>query len=243
MNRRPRPAVRRGFTLIELLTVIAIIAILVALLFPVFGGMAHNARMGQSASNIKSIIQALHMYKDDHGVFPDALYGVSYDGGPLEPRLFPNYVKDKSIFVDPFLPNELKNDSSLVQPTNPMTGAAAIDAYGRTLSFPRFDSYDMQVKPRSKFGSFYLNYSRKWTVGAAGIADDNRQLVYKNPPDNTVVVVDLLPADADAAGNVGKGRMAVVGFLGGQVQQIPAEKVAQWPGPDGLYPWQVAPKP
>ena len=57
---------RRGFTLIELLVVIAIIAILAAILFPVFARAKTSARQTTSISNVRQISMALHMYMTDH---------------------------------------------------------------------------------------------------------------------------------------------------------------------------------
>jgi prepilin-type N-terminal cleavage/methylation domain-containing protein/prepilin-type processing-associated H-X9-DG protein len=56
---------RRGFTLIELLVVIAIIAILAALLFPVFAGAREKSRQTVCSSNLKQISGAFLLYEDD----------------------------------------------------------------------------------------------------------------------------------------------------------------------------------
>lgn len=57
---------RRGFTLIELLVVIAIIAILAAILFPVFARARENARRASCQSNLKQVGLGLMQYTQDY---------------------------------------------------------------------------------------------------------------------------------------------------------------------------------
>jgi prepilin-type N-terminal cleavage/methylation domain-containing protein len=55
-----------GFTLIELLVVIAIIAILAAILFPVFARARENARRSSCASNLKQVALSWIQYAQDY---------------------------------------------------------------------------------------------------------------------------------------------------------------------------------
>jgi prepilin-type N-terminal cleavage/methylation domain-containing protein len=69
---------RRGFTLIELLVVIAIIAILAAILFPVFAQAREKARQTSCLSNLKQTATATQMYVQDYDeVFPLSIYRAS----------------------------------------------------------------------------------------------------------------------------------------------------------------------
>jgi prepilin-type N-terminal cleavage/methylation domain-containing protein/prepilin-type processing-associated H-X9-DG protein len=63
---RQQKAGRRGFTLVELLVVIAIIAILAAILFPVFAQAREKARTTSCLSNMKQIGMGLQMYGQDY---------------------------------------------------------------------------------------------------------------------------------------------------------------------------------
>src|SRR5687767_8865855 len=69
---------KSGFTLIELLVVIAIIAILAAILFPVFAQAREKARQTSCVSNLKQLATGLMMYVQDHDeMFPRANQGAT----------------------------------------------------------------------------------------------------------------------------------------------------------------------
>jgi prepilin-type N-terminal cleavage/methylation domain-containing protein len=108
---------RRGFTLIELLVVIAIIAILAAILFPVFAKARDRARRAACVSNLKQIGTAIVMYGDDYDgyIYPQWFSDGGYwkypigtcpaptnPGGPwpqlLWATVYSNYSKNTDIF-------------------------------------------------------------------------------------------------------------------------------------------------
>jgi len=89
------PVKRRGFTLIELLVVIAIIAILAAILFPVFAQAREKARTASCVNNQKQISLAILQYSQDYDeTFP------SVDSGVLTQNVQP-YLKNLNVFVCP----------------------------------------------------------------------------------------------------------------------------------------------
>lgn len=99
---------RRGFTLIELLVVIAIIAILAAILFPVFARARENARRSSCQSNLKQIGLGFAQYLQDFdGRYP---YGADHtvggttmdesDGHLWMDKLQP-YLKSRQVFTCP----------------------------------------------------------------------------------------------------------------------------------------------
>jgi len=101
----------KGFTLIELLVVIAIIAILAAILFPVFAQARDKARGAACLSNTKQQSLAFHMYAQDYdettvlAYFGDWTPCCADRGGHFPwPKQLTPYVKNKAVFTCPSFP-------------------------------------------------------------------------------------------------------------------------------------------
>jgi prepilin-type N-terminal cleavage/methylation domain-containing protein/prepilin-type processing-associated H-X9-DG protein len=97
---------RRGFTLIELLVVIAIIAILAAILFPVFARARAKAQQTVCLSNMKQLGLALNMYASDYdqsylcAAQVDPTTYMLFNVQPWRPAIDP-YVKNQNVFYCP----------------------------------------------------------------------------------------------------------------------------------------------
>jgi prepilin-type N-terminal cleavage/methylation domain-containing protein/prepilin-type processing-associated H-X9-DG protein len=100
---------RIGFTLIELLVVIAIIAILAAILFPVFAQAREKARATMCLSNLRQIGTAVMMYTQDHDEYLPFNYAYTWGPGCSGPTgelywwqdLCRPYVKNEQVYQCP----------------------------------------------------------------------------------------------------------------------------------------------
>jgi prepilin-type N-terminal cleavage/methylation domain-containing protein/prepilin-type processing-associated H-X9-DG protein len=130
----------RGFTLIELLVVIAIIAILAAILFPVFARAREKARQASCLSNVKQIALAALMYSQDYDErmmhiiiggnfeYSDGAGGTEYHYGMWYKRLQP-YLNNEQILRCPSAP----------QRRGPNIYSGSTNGYGWNRHFGRYE--------------------------------------------------------------------------------------------------------
>ena len=106
---KPIQRLRAGFTLIELLVVIAIIAILAAILFPVFAKARDKARQTSCISNQKQMALGWIQYSQDYdeSTLPWSDNAASNGYGFPWPELMQPYLKNYSILRCPSIPDSL----------------------------------------------------------------------------------------------------------------------------------------
>jgi prepilin-type N-terminal cleavage/methylation domain-containing protein/prepilin-type processing-associated H-X9-DG protein len=141
---------KKGFTLVELLVVIAVIAILAALLFPVFAAARERGRQAACASNLKQIGTALHLYAQDwEEDFPPSLLGLVSDPTDLYHSRLDRYLPKTSdgVWICPsetkteYLTTYRQNDQffqapddvKCFQPTDPPRSLASVKQTSSTI--------------------------------------------------------------------------------------------------------------
>ena len=110
--------IRKGFTLIELLVVIAIIAILAAILFPVFAAARDKARQTVCLNNEKQIVTAIIMYAQDYDErWIDYCPHYNETGGGSCPSPLAALKDRNSVNTDYYLKPYVKSDDVFYCPT------------------------------------------------------------------------------------------------------------------------------
>lgn len=234
----------RAFTMVEMLTVIAIIAVLAAIIFPVAATVREQARRTTTMSNLHQIQVALKMYKQDNRVYPEVLLGyVEFDSNsnPVSADrirgsfLYQAYIRDINIFRSPNNPVNDKVSWKAVEvllpdPNNPSQRVNEINGILVTRPYYAFDSMDVgQTCPGS--GVFEQHYSlyRPYvpTNNTAGPLDDTCQLQYNLPPENTIVTWVTDHRSCDSSGLPTAGSKDIVLMLNGTAKAIDSRIIKQ----------------
>jgi prepilin-type N-terminal cleavage/methylation domain-containing protein/prepilin-type processing-associated H-X9-DG protein len=170
------PSKNRAFTLIELLVVIAIIAILAAILFPVFAQAREKARQTQCLSNLRQIGTALTLYLQDwDDITPRSFYGSASA---------PSGAGDNYKWMDAIYP-QTKNEAVFTCPSDGKSppykhrGGTNYGSYGLNGAYGA--AGDGQTPPRSS--AAYLVSAAQIVVPSATVwvTDNNNAASAANP--------------------------------------------------------------
>lgn len=189
---------RKGFTLIELLVVIAIIAILAAILFPVFQKVRENARKTACLSNMKQIGLGVMQYCQDNDEIVPAHYYYHdpahfYNYGPSNPLV------DEYKWMDAVYPY-IKSEQVFTCPDDSRPGAKYI--YYKKLTGPDDVHYGSYVINHTYFG---YNPPAGHVGACTDFGDQNiESLAAFQAPATTVLVMD-----GDDIGTAASGRGAI----------------------------------
>ncbi len=175
---------RKAFTLIELLVVIAIIAILAAILFPVFAQAREKARMASCQSNLKQIGNALTMYQQDYDetLCPARIWGQGGVNAPYP--LWRTGVWDN--LIQPYA----RNTGILVCPSWRITQPAPPDfavTYGMNYRLSQFSPTTLNDAPSLWFNTIGVAQVRSpastiWVCDNARVTNAANFTVHQEDP-------------------------------------------------------------
>jgi prepilin-type N-terminal cleavage/methylation domain-containing protein len=250
---------RSGFTLIELLTVIAIITILVAILFPVFAQVRRRVQEEACMSNMHQIYQAMNMYRDTWDRYPFALGRMAYRAGGVSTPFFPlgGFLKSEAVLRCPlnFVPADNQVVTDVVKWFPDPRGISYISQFRggfARVDFPLRESYDAAIVPNRTGGTFEAHYVPDWTEPlrqtppVPPALDFPSQLKYRSPEPSTVVTWCMNHATVDNNGEATDNVLVL--YLDGTVRKKRGEDfsrsrwAAQWnPGPPAQWTPQTPP--
>ncbi|RYD69668.1 MAG: type II secretion system protein [Verrucomicrobiaceae bacterium] len=193
-----------AFTLVELLTVIAIIAILMSILFPVIAAVKENARKVQAKNDVMGIVTAVKAYNTEYGKYPTVDTSKSSGGGNDD---------EEAAVGDPAADIDIKNNAlfntlralpeglnekhkynprrvvffegkSVSNPVQPRAGflekgaedvkGCLYDPWGRQYNVVMDSNYDNMIKVKDYYSDVKEDESPRVGVAAFSLGTDNK---------------------------------------------------------------------
>jgi prepilin-type N-terminal cleavage/methylation domain-containing protein len=164
---------RKAFTLIELLVVIAIIAILAAILFPVFAQAKAAAKKSTCVSNTKQLGLGLIMYVGDYDdVYMPRFFGTNTAGVPHWADLVQPYVKNRNITNCPDYVAPLNKPIELSYMGYALNAHIVVPPPGATFSATQYvDSAATALLADGSLGDFQSRPNRRTRIAFANSAE------------------------------------------------------------------------
>jgi len=152
---------RRGFTLIELLVTIGIVAVIAAILFPVFATVRERARRTTCQSNLKQIAIAMQQYVQDNG--------GTYPSNPNDWAYAPySYLKNVGVFRCPdHAPDEIIEQFGLEPPIilpNHSILEGETSPVDYTYNMPRFAVFKPPFPTKTIYGAHETSLATPSTI-------------------------------------------------------------------------------
>jgi len=226
----------RGFTLIEVLVVLAIVALLASIVFPVYHSLLSRRDKTTCAFNLRAIGQGLRLYVDDFGAYPpdrtEQGLGLLTLIGPPDRRANPQgggqyleqvsheYIRKLDILHCPRnwvteIPAQFDANRDLKLDWNSIAWSSmdpALGGWGNYDAMPKFSSgtSNPSLEPR---------YLRSRGFDQSDV-DYRRQLISAHPPADTVVTWCTFHYSDDVGERPGRYDLALVLFADGSVENI-----------------------